>query len=164
MFETFSHFNLVGDGRLIGLYFEAFPRFILYDDVARTLDRLSKRYKLAVVSNIDNDMLALTPLRREFDLICTAQRARGYKPDGTLFRYLIEHAGCRKDEILHAGQSQFTDLVGGKPLGLTIAWINRRHIALDESVPRPDFIFSDIQSLTELVEIDAAPIQGASDV
>jgi 2-haloacid dehalogenase len=97
----------------------------------------------------------LTPLRREFDLICTAQRARGYKPDGTLFRYLIEHAGCRKDEILHAGQSQFTDLVGGKPLGLTIAWINRRHIALDESVPRPDFIFSDIQSLTELVEIDA---------
>ena len=162
--ETFSHFNLVGDGRLIGLYFEAFPRFILYDDVARTLDRLSKRYKLAVVSNIDDDLLVLTPLRREFDLICTAQRARGYKPDGTLFRYLIEHAGCRKDEILHAGQSQFTDLVGGKPLGLTIAWINRRHIALDESVPRPDFIFSDIQSLTELVEIDAAPIQGASDV
>ena len=162
--ETFSHFNLVGDGGLIGLYFEAFPRFILYDDVARTLDRLSKRYKLAVVSNIDDDLLALTPLRREFDLICTAQRARGYKPDGTLFRYLIEHAGCRKDEILHAGQSQFTDLVGGKPLGLTIAWINRRHIALEESVPRPDFIFSDIQSLTELVEIDAAPIQGASDV
>ena len=162
--ETFSHFNLVGDGGLIGLYFEAFPRFILYDDVARTLDRLSKRYQLAVVSNIDDDLLALTPLRREFDLICTAQRARGYKPDGTLFRYLIEHGGCRKDEILHAGQSQFTDLVGGKPLGLTIAWINRRHIALDESVPRPDFIFSDIQSLTELVEIDAAPIQGASDV
>ena len=162
--ETFSHFNLVGDGGLIGLYFEAFPRFILYDDVARTLDTLSKRHQLAVVSNIDDDLLALTPLRREFDLICTAQRARGYKPDGTLFRYLIEHAGCRKDEILHAGQSQFTDLVGGKPLGLTIAWINRRHIALDESVPRPDFIFSDIQSLTELVEIDAAPIQGASDV
>ena len=154
--ETFSHFNLAGDSRLIELYFEAFPRFFLYDDVARTLDRLSKRYKLAVVSNIDDDLLALTPLRREFDLVCTAQRARGYKPDGTLFRYLIEHAPCTKDEILHAGQSHFTDLVGGKPLGLTIAWINRRHIALDVSVPRPDFIFPDIQSLTELVEIDVA--------
>ena len=44
--ETFSYFNLVGDGRLIGLYFEAFPRFILYDDVARTLDSLWKRYQL----------------------------------------------------------------------------------------------------------------------
>jgi 2-haloacid dehalogenase len=151
--ETFAHFNLAGDRRLIDLYFEAFPRFFLYDDVARTLDRLSKRYRLAVVSNIDDDLLALTPLRREFDLICTAQRARGYKPDGTLFRYLIEHAPCGKDDILHAGQSQFTDLVGGKPLGLTIAWINRRHVALDESVPRPDFVFPDIQSLTGLVEI-----------
>ena len=59
--------------------------------------RLSKRYKLAVVSNIDDDLLALTPLRREFDLVCTAQRARGYKPDGTLFRYLIEHAPCTRD-------------------------------------------------------------------
>ena len=151
--ETFAHFNLDGDGRLIELYFEAFPRFFLYDDVVRTLDRLSKRYKLAVVSNIDDDLLALTPLRREFDMVCTAQRARGYKPDGKLFRYLIDHAPCRKDEILHSGQSQFTDLVGDKPLGLTIAWINRRHIPLDEKVPRPDFIFSDIQSLTELVEV-----------
>ena len=151
--ETFAHFNLTGDGRLINRYFEAFPRFFLYDDVVQTLDRLSRRYGLAVVSNIDDDLLALTPLRRDFDLVCTAQRARGYKPDGTLFRYLIEHAGCRKDEILHAGQSQFTDLVGGKPLGLTIAWINRRHIDLDASVPQPDFIFPDIQSLTDLVEI-----------
>ena len=62
-------------------------------------------------------------------------------------------AGCARDEILHSGQSQFTDLVGGKPLGLTIAWINRRHIALDESVPRPDFILSDVQSLGDLVEM-----------
>jgi 2-haloacid dehalogenase len=53
---------------------------------------------------------------------------------------------------LHAGQSQFTDLVGGKPLGLTIAWINRRQIGLDASVPRPDFIFPDIQSLSRVVD------------
>ena len=150
--ESFAHFGLTGEGRLIERYFESFPRFFLYDDVVRTLDRLSHRYRLAVVSNIDDDLLALTPLRHEFDLVCTAQRARGYKPDGTLFRYLIEHAGCSKEDILHAGQSQFTDLVGGKPLGFTIAWINRRQIALDGSVPRPDHIFPDVQSLSELVE------------
>ena len=151
--ETFAHFGVAGDSRLIDRYLEAFPGFFLYDDVVRTLDRLSRRYKLAVVSNIDDDLLALTPLKRNFDLICTAQRAKGYKPDGTLFRYLIENAGCARSEILHCGQSQFTDLVGGKPLGLTIAWINRRQIALDASVPRPDFIFPDIQSLSDLVEL-----------
>lgn len=151
--ETFAHFGLAGEGSLINHYFDAFPRFFLYDDVVRTLDRLSRRYRLAVVSNIDDDLLAQTPLRREFDLVCTAQRAHGYKPDGALFRYLIEHAGCAREEILHAGQSQFTDLVGGKPLGLTIAWINRRQIELDAAVPRPDFILSDIQSLDGLVEL-----------
>lgn len=151
--ETFAHFGLVGEGNLINHYFDAFPRFFLYDDVVRTLDRLSGRYRLAVVSNIDDDLLALTPLKREFDLVCTAQRAQGYKPDGTLFRYLIEHAGCAKEEILHAGQSQFTDLVGGKPLGLTIAWINRRQVELDSAVPRPDFVLSNIQSLSGLVEL-----------
>ncbi len=150
--ETFAHFQVVGDSRLIDRSFEAFPRFFLYDDAVRTLDRLSRGCRLAVVSNIDDDLLALTPLQRNFDLVCTAERAKGYKPDGTLFRYLIENAGCTRDEILHAGQSQFTDLVGGKPLGLTIAWINRRQIALDASVPRPDFIFPDIQSLSRVVD------------
>jgi 2-haloacid dehalogenase len=149
--EAFEHFGISGDTRLVDRYFEAFPRFSLYDDVTRTLDRLAARYRLAIVSNIDDDLLALTPLKRDFDLVCTAQRARGYKPDGALFRFLIENAGCAKDEILHSGQSQFTDLVGGKPLGLTVAWINRRQIALDSSVPRPDFVFPDIQSLCGLL-------------
>src|SRR6201995_1870560 len=131
--ETFAHFGVAGDGRLIDRYFEAFPRFFLYDDVVRTLDQLSRRYRLAVVSNIDDDLLALTPLQREFDLVCTAQRAQGYKPDGALFRYPLPTRGCRREDILHAGQSQCTDRVGGKPRGLTIAWINRRQVALDAS-------------------------------
>jgi 2-haloacid dehalogenase len=44
--ETFAHFGLTGSGRLIERYFDAFPHFFLYDDVARTLDRLSRRYRL----------------------------------------------------------------------------------------------------------------------
>jgi 2-haloacid dehalogenase len=121
--------------------------------VLPTLDRLASRYKLAVVSNIDDDLLVLTPLKRSFDLVCTAQRAKGYKPDGTLFRYLIHNAGVPKSDIFHSGQSQFTDLVRGKRLGLTIAWINRRGVLLHDSVPRPDFIFQDVESLLGLVEI-----------
>lgn len=148
--ETLDHFHIRARPKLIERYFDAFSGFALYDDVTRTLDRLAHRHRLAVVSNIDDDLLALTPLKRTFDLVCTAERAGGYKPDGTLFRYLIDHAGVAKDRIFHSGQSQFTDLVGGKPLGLTIAWINRRSIPLDDSVPRPDYIFPDIAPLQAL--------------
>ena len=109
---------------------------------------------MAVVSNIDDDLLAATRLGRTFDLVCTAERARGYKPDGTLFRYLLDEASSRfdveRDEILHSGQSQFTDMVGAKPLGLSVAWINRRNVALDPRVPHPDYVFPDLASLLTL--------------
>jgi 2-haloacid dehalogenase len=156
--ETFEHFQVHGDARLIDRYFEGFARLPLYPDVARTLDALARRYRLAVVSNIDDDLLALTPLGRTFDLVCTAERARGYKPDGTLFRYLIDQAqarfGAGRNAILHSGQSQFTDMVGAKPLGLTVAWINRRGISLDPTVPRPDYVFTDLAALVSLVATD----------
>jgi 2-haloacid dehalogenase len=150
--ETFGHFGVSGDPKLISRYFDAFGGFRLYPDVLATLETLGRHHRLAIVSNIDNDLLAVTPLQREFDLVCTAEKARGYKPDGALFRYLLDHAGVPLDRILHSGQSQFTDMVGGKPLGLTIAWINRRNVGLAPSVPKPDFIFHDIASLIPLIE------------
>jgi 2-haloacid dehalogenase len=91
----------------------------LYPDVLPTLERLRKSYRIAVVSNIDDDLLQSTPIPLVFDLVCTAEKAKGYKPDGTLFRYLLDHSGLPVDEILHSGQSQVTDFVGAKPLGLT---------------------------------------------
>src|ERR1700733_15186343 len=139
--EAFAHFNVPGDPSAISHYFDAFSRFQLYPDVLSTLESLSRRHRLAIVSNIDNDLLAATPLRREFDLVCTAEKAPATEP-----------AGVPLNQILHSGQSQFTDMVGGKPLGLTIAWINRRNIELAPSVPKPDFIFPDIASLIPLIE------------
>ncbi|MCK6451265.1 MAG: HAD hydrolase-like protein [Alphaproteobacteria bacterium] len=149
--QAFADYGVRGDAGMIQLYFDAFPRFQLYPDVAPTLDALARRFKLAIVSNIDDDLLARTPLGRRFDLVCTAERARGYKPDGKLFHYLVDRTGAAVDRLLHSGQSQFTDLVGGKPLGLTIAWINRRGIALSPTVPRPDHVLPDIKSLLPLL-------------
>ena len=150
--ETFRHFSISsGREELITRYFECFPSMQLYPDVRRILDTLASKYRLALVSNIDDDLLNVTPLGRQFDLVCTAERARGYKPDGTLFRYFIRESGLSVSQILHSGQSQFTDLVGGKPLGLTIAWINRRHLHLSPKVPQPDFIFPGLEPLPDLL-------------
>jgi len=149
--ETLTHFGIRGDAGLIHRYFDAFPRFQRFDDVDGVLDELSRRFTLALVSNIDDDLLAITPLGRTFDLVCTAERARGYKPDGTLFRYLLKEATVGVSELLHAGQSQRTDMVGAKPLGITVAWINRRGLPLAPGVPKPDHEFSDLRPLLELL-------------
>ena len=150
--ETFRTFGVShGSPDLIQHYFDAFPKFFLYPDVEETFSRLKRRFRLAVVSNIDDDLLAMTPLPKVFDVVCTAERARGYKPDGTLFRYLLANAGVERDELLHSGQSQFTDMVGAKPLGIAVAWINRRGVTLSSKVPKPDVQLPDIRSLIEIV-------------
>jgi 2-haloacid dehalogenase len=149
--QSFAQFGIAGDPALIERYFAAFGGFPLFADVPRVLEKLARRCRLALVSNIDDDLLAATKLPALFDLHCTAERARGYKPDGTLFRYLLAQAQVPLGDILHAGQSQFTDLVGGKPLGLAIAWVNRRGIALSPDVPKPDWIVADLEGVAALL-------------
>jgi 2-haloacid dehalogenase len=150
--ESFGHFGLrAGDPDLIERYFAAFAGFERFPDVDAVLDEVGRGRRLAIVSNIDDDLLAATRLGRRFDLVCTAERARGYKPDGTLFRYLLDQAGCSLAEILHCGQSQHTDLVGGKPLGLRIAWINRRGLARAAGVPAPDHELRDLRGVPALL-------------
>lgn len=150
--EAYEKFGVTtGRVEAIERFFDCFATMELYPDVLPTLEILARTYRLAVVSNIDDDLLNATPLGRTFDLVCTAERAGGYKPDGTLFRYLLSSSGLGTGEILHSGQSQFTDMVGGKPLGLTVAWINRRGITLSPDVPRPDIILSGIETLPSLL-------------
>lgn len=152
LLESYERFGVAaGREEAIEQYFECFSSMELYPDVRPTLDALARTHKLALVSNIDDDLLNATPLGRAFDLVCTAEGARGYKPDGTLFRYLLEQSGLNAGQILHSGQSQFTDMVGGKPLGLTIAWINRRNLDLSPEVPAPDFIFHGLEPLPDLL-------------
>jgi len=151
--EAYERFGVTtGREEAIQRFFDRFSSMELYPDVLPALDVLARDHKLALVSNIDDDLLGATPLGREFDLVCTAERARGYKPDGMLFRYLLKAAGLPTSQILHSGQSQFTDMVGGKPLGLTIAWINRRGLDLDPSVPPPDLILPGLQPLCGLFD------------
>jgi 2-haloacid dehalogenase len=151
--EAFEHFGIHdGDADLISHYFSAFKEMELYPDVQQTFKALKRKYRIAVVSNIDDDLFHATPLAIDFDLVCTAERARGYKPDGTLFRYLLTHAGVPAQEIFHSGQSQFTDFVGAKRFGLMVAWINRRNLSLSPDVPRPDHILPDVASLTRILD------------
>lgn len=152
---TLRHFGLPDKPDLIQRYFDAFPRFQRFPDVDSVLDRLARGARLGVVSNIDDDLLAVTDLGRRFDLVCTAERAHGYKPDGTLFRYLLGQPGVATKGLLHCGQSQRTDMVGAKPLGITVAWINRRGLTLAADVPKPDYTFADLRAVADLVSAGA---------
>jgi 2-haloalkanoic acid dehalogenase type II len=104
-----------------------------FPDTVPALQVLKKHYKLAILSNIDNDSIAATlsgPLAEvEFDAVYTAQNIGSYKPDPRNFTYLLEGVkrdlGVEKDSVLHTAQALIADMVPAKEFGLHGAWINR---------------------------------------
>jgi len=100
-----------------------------FHDTAPALRRLHERFRLGVITNCDRDLFALSNRRLgvTFDWVVTAQDAGAYKPSHTPFELAFETIDVPRDRILHAAQSLFHDHVPGKKLGLTTAWVDRRH-------------------------------------
>ena len=98
-----------------------------FADTRRALRRLAKRHRLAIVSNIDRDLLAdsVGRLQAPFSALVTAEDARAYKPDAAIFRYALERLGDAPGEILHVGFSEKYDLAPARALGLRTAFVDR---------------------------------------
>jgi 2-haloacid dehalogenase len=98
-----------------------------FPDTVNALRDLSSKFKLAIISNIDDDLFAASArqLGTNFDHVITAFQARAYKPSPTIFRLAQERLGISTQEWLHAGQSIYHDVIPAKSLGLSTVWVNR---------------------------------------
>jgi 2-haloacid dehalogenase len=110
-----------GFGTSVGQW-PAFP------DSGDALRRLQERFKLAVITNCDDDLFAQSERRLgvSFDYVITAQQAGSYKPDQANFMLAFERIDEPRERILHVAQSLFHDHVPAKALGMTSVWIDRR--------------------------------------
>ena len=128
---------------------ESLPGWPAFADTNPALERLvAAGYRLGILSNIDDDLLAGT--RRHFtvtfDLIVTAQQVGSYKPAHGHFTEARQRLGDKR--WLHAAQSYFHDVVPARALGIPIAWINRKHeTASDGGQANREF-----HTLTELAD------------
>jgi 2-haloacid dehalogenase len=100
-----------------------------FGDTVEALQALRKRYKLAIVSNIDDDLFAHSArhLQVPFDWIITAQQAQSYKPAPRHFTLALQRIGLPKEQLLHVAQSLYHDIAPATRLGLATVWVNRRH-------------------------------------
>lgn len=99
-----------------------------FPDSVDALKRLKSRFKLAVISNIDDDMFVQTSrlLGDPFEIVVTAQQAQSYKPSLTNFRMALERIGEPAGKILHCAQSLFHDIAPAKQVGMGTCWVDRR--------------------------------------
>lgn len=128
-----------------------------FPDTVACLQALARRYKLGIISNIDDDLFAGTQRKLEvkFDLIVTAEQVQSYKPSLRNFREALRRSGLSKDEVLHAGQSVYHDIVPASFLGIKNVWVNRPSIrpgagAAKPASAQPQF---EVQNLNELLAL-----------
>jgi 2-haloalkanoic acid dehalogenase type II len=134
-----------------------------FPDTVDALKRLSKHYKLVVLSNVDRASFSRTnegPLGGvKFDAVLTAQDIGSYKPDLRNFEYMLDYAkrefNIEKDQVLSTAQSQFHDHYPAKQLGLGSAYIARQGAVMgnvEESKQVYDWKFETLGDMADAVE------------
>lgn len=133
---------------------DSVPTWPPFADTVAALQKLQTHYKLAVISNIDDDLFAETRkhLGVTFDCVITAQQAQSYKPSLNNFQLALRTMGIATDQLLHVGQSIYHDVIPAQSLGIATVWVNRRSArpgvgAVRAADGRPDLEVPDLASL-----------------
>jgi 2-haloacid dehalogenase len=126
-----------------------------WPDTVSALRALQSGFRLAIISNVDDDLFAATlpQLGAQFDQIITAEQAGAYKPSLKMFELALRRVGAPAQKILHVGQSIYHDVIPAQSLGMSTVWVNRPSPrsgvgAVKAAEGQPDL---QVSSLTELV-------------
>ena len=112
-----------GDERFVA---DSLPSWPPFADTNGALRRLADAgHRLAILSNVDDDLLAGTRrhLDVDFEFVVTAQQVGAYKP--ALAHWEVARKRIGDARWLHVAQSYFHDIVPARRLGIASAWINR---------------------------------------
>ena len=126
-----------------------------WPDTVAALSDLKTRYRLAVLSNVDDDLFAGTRphLGVELDEVITAQQAQSYKPSLKIFELALNRINAPAHRVLHVGQSIYHDVIPAQALGLATVWVNRPSArpgvgAVKAAEAKPDVTVSSLAELT----------------
>ena len=125
---------------------------VAYPDAVPALRALAPYYKLAVVSNADDDHLraALAANELPVEIVLSSEAARSYKPRRPIFRRAAELLGEHVHDVLYVGDSPTMDILGARYAGMHTAWVNRTGAELPAGIPKPDY---EVRDLLELAAI-----------
>lgn len=152
-----TRFNTVFTSQEIASLADSMRDWQPYPDTVVALRRLKSRYKLAIISNIDDDLFAHSAkkLAVPFDQVITAQQVGAYKPSFRNFEVALQRIGLPKESILHVAESAHHDIAPANALGIHSVWVNRRSVtgkgASLAAHARPDLTVPDLKTLADAV-------------
>ena len=133
---------------------ETLPGWPVFPEAAGALEALKSRYRLAVISNVDDDLFAGTAkaVGVDFDAVVTAEQAGSYKPDLRNFNLASERMAVERQRWLHVAESLYHDIGPANRLGIKSVWVNRgdRGGATLRTEAAPDLVVSDLSELADI--------------
>lgn len=129
-----------------------------FPDSAEALRALQGRYRLAIVSNVDDDLFTASAARLgvRFDEVVTAQQVGSYKPAPAHFDEVLRRLKLPREKVVHCAQSLYHDIAPASALGFRCVWVNRRSGrpgggATPPAEATPDLEVPDLASLARAV-------------
>jgi 2-haloacid dehalogenase len=121
-----------------------------FPDAPAALARLRTRYRVAVLSNGDPDMLeAARPHHGlPLDAVISAAAAHRFKPHAATYRRAAEILGVPRAAVLLVASHPF-DCVGAKAAGMRAAYVDRRGRPFGATPHAPDLVVPDLGALAD---------------
>jgi len=90
--EFSKKFNFTPSSSELGCLVSSLGTWMPLPHVVESLQTLKKKYRLAIISNIDDDLFALTAkhLGVTFDWVITSEQAQSYKPSLHTFKFALK--------------------------------------------------------------------------
>ena len=138
----------------LGCLADTLPDWPVFPDTVGALKALKSRYRLAVISNVDDDLFVRTAegLGVEFDVVVTAEQVGSYKPDLRNFTVALGRMGVEKERWLHVAESLYHDIGPTNRLGIASVWVNRadRGGGTRPTEAVPDVVVPDLAALAAM--------------
>jgi len=118
------------------------------------LAKLAKKYKLGLLSNVDDKLLGQTRrhIPTDFDLVVTAQQVRSYKPDPAHFTECARRMGGKRGWV-HVAASHYHDVAPCIKARVPVIWVNRTKETLDSSQRKPTAEVTNLKEAAKLLGV-----------
>jgi 2-haloacid dehalogenase len=130
---------------------DSVQRWPAFKETNPVLQKVAKKYRVGLISNIDDKLLGQTrrhiPL--DFDLVVTAQQVRSYKPDPAHFTECERRIGGKKGWV-HVAASYYHDVEPCIKKKIPVIWVNRGKQTLESGQKKPD---AEVTTLREAVKL-----------
>jgi 2-haloacid dehalogenase/putative hydrolase of the HAD superfamily len=133
---------------------DSVQRWAPFKETNTQLQKLSKKYKLGLLSNIDDKLLGQTRrhIPTDFDLVVTAQQVRSYKPEPAHFTECARRIGGKRGWV-HVAASYYHDVLPCIKARVPVIWVNRSKETLESSQKKPTLEVSSLKEAAQALGV-----------